>query len=55
MANKKAKILDVDFVGGQGPLRKEEATQLSNFIAKQKLRGKKKKSRNKRLSEGSKC
>ncbi len=33
---KKKKELDVDFIGGQGPLTKEEEKLLSEYIQKQK-------------------
>jgi hypothetical protein len=33
----KAKELDVDFIGGQGPITKDEEKQVSEFIKAQKL------------------
>ena len=33
---KKSVELDVDFIGGQGPLTKEEAQAISEFIRKEK-------------------
>ena len=33
----KLKELDVDFIGGQGPLTKEEEQAISEFIKTQKL------------------
>ena len=33
----KAKELDVDFIGGQGPMTKEEEETISEFIKTQKL------------------
>lgn len=37
----KSKELDVDFIGGQGPLTKEEEKQISEYLKSQKLvRGK---------------
>ncbi len=33
----KIKELDVDFIGGQGPLTKEEEKQISGFIKSQKI------------------
>ncbi len=39
--------LDVDFIGGQGPLTKEEEQAISEFIKKQKLLRARKKNRNK--------
>jgi len=35
--NKKLKELDVDFIGGQGPLTKDEELAISEFIKAQKL------------------
>ena len=37
MKNKKQKELDVDFIGGQGPLTKNEEHAISEFIKAQKL------------------
>jgi len=34
---KKQKELDVDFIGGQGPLTKDEELAISEFIKAQKL------------------
>jgi hypothetical protein len=34
---KKQKELDVDFIGGQGPLTKDEELAISEFIKSQKL------------------
>ncbi len=34
---KKSKELDVDFIGGQGPLTKSEEQAISEFIKAQKL------------------
>lgn len=48
MKKKKEKELDVDFIGGQGPLTKEEEKQLSEYIQKQK--DKKKKSTHKKAA-----
>jgi hypothetical protein len=39
----KSKELDVDFIGGQGPLTKEEEQAISEFIKRQKLMRPKKK------------
>lgn len=39
----KSKGLDVDFIGGQGPLTKEEEQAISEFIKRQKLMRAKKK------------
>lgn len=37
----KSKELDVDFIGGQGPLTKEEEKQISEYLKSQKIvRGK---------------
>ena len=33
----KSKELDVDFIGGQGPMTKEEEQAISDFIKTQKL------------------
>lgn len=44
---KKTKKLDVDFIGGQGPLTKEEEQAISDFI---KLRRAKKQSTSKKVS-----
>lgn len=38
----KSKELDVDFIGGQGPLTKEEEIQISEYLKSQKLLQKKK-------------
>lgn len=37
MKKKKQKELDVDFIGGQGPLTKNEEHAISEFIKAQKL------------------
>ena len=37
MKKKKQKELDVDFIGGQGPLTKNEELAISEFIKAQKL------------------
>lgn len=37
MNKKKQKELDVDFIGGQGPLTKNEEQAISEFIKAQKL------------------
>ncbi|MBI5856047.1 MAG: hypothetical protein HZB42_00210 [Sphingobacteriales bacterium] len=37
MSKNKSKELDVDFIGGQGPLTKEEEKQISEYIRRQKL------------------
>ena len=39
----KAKELDVDFIGGQGPLTKDEEQSISEYLKKQKLVKKKNK------------
>ena len=39
----KSKELDVDFIGGQGPLTKDEQQAISEYIKKQKLLQQKKK------------
>jgi len=44
---KKTKELDVDFIGGQGPLTKEEEKAISDFI---KLRRAKEHSSSKKVS-----
>ena len=44
---KKRKELDVDFVGGQGPLTKEEEKLISEFIRKRKSQRTKKSSSHK--------
>lgn len=44
----KTKELDVDFIGGQGSLTKEEEKQISEFIASQKLLREKKQLRKSR-------
>lgn len=38
----KSKELDVDFIGGQGPLTQEEEKQISEYLNSQKLRKTKK-------------
>jgi hypothetical protein len=40
----KAKELDVDFIGGQGPLTKAEEQAISEYIKRQKILKAKKKS-----------
>jgi hypothetical protein len=50
----KAKELDVDFIGGQGPLTKEERQKISEYIKAQKLQGAKKKSRTTKTSKSKK-
>ena len=40
----KAKELDVDFIGGQRPLTKDEEQKISEYFTKQKLQKAKKKS-----------
>jgi hypothetical protein len=45
---RKSKELDVDFIGGQGPLSKTEEQAISEFIKKQKLLKTKNQNRNKR-------
>lgn len=37
MSKKKSTELDVDFIGGQGPLTKSEEQAISEFIKAQKL------------------
>ncbi len=37
MSKNKAKELDVDFIGGQGSLTKDEERQISEFLKAQKL------------------
>ena len=44
---KKRKELDVDFIGGQGPLTKEEEKLISEFIRKRKSKRTKKSSTHK--------
>jgi hypothetical protein len=51
----KSKELDVDFIGGQGPLTKEEERQISEYLKSQKLlRSKKPKRTAKGLSKRNK-
>jgi hypothetical protein len=47
---KKSAELDVDFIGGQGPLTKEEEQAISKFIKAQKLLRAKKQIRKKKIS-----
>jgi hypothetical protein len=47
---KKAKELDVDFIGGQGPLTKEEEKLISEYIRQDKLKRAKKSSTRKRIA-----
>lgn len=49
MKNKQTE-LDVDFIGGQGPLTKEEEQAISKFIKAQKLLRAKKQIRKKKTS-----
>ena len=51
----KAKELDVDFIGGQGSLTKEEEKQISEFITSQKLLGDKKQLRKNQARKRSKA
>lgn len=44
----KTKELDVDFIGGQGPMTKEEEQQISDYIRNQKLLRAKRQHRNTR-------
>jgi len=37
MSKSKSKELDVDFIGGQGPLTKEEEQKISEYLRSQKL------------------
>ncbi|MEK6476752.1 hypothetical protein WJR50_04420 [Catalinimonas sp. 4WD22] len=41
----KTKDLDIDFIGGQGPLTKEEEQAISEYLKKKKEKSKKSKSR----------
>jgi hypothetical protein len=51
----KSKELDVDFIGGQGPLTKEEERQISEYLKSQNLiRSKKPKRAAKGLSKRNK-
>jgi len=47
----KLKELDVDFIGGQGPLTKEEEQAISEFIKTQKLLRAKKQIRKTRTTQ----
>ncbi|MCU0433343.1 MAG: hypothetical protein MUC87_07825 [Bacteroidia bacterium] len=51
----KAKELDVDFIGGQGSLTKEEEMQISEFIKAQKIRKAKQRNRKTRKSTDQKA
>jgi hypothetical protein len=48
------KELDVDFIGGENPMTKEEEKAISEFIKAQKLLKAKKQIRNNKTSRGSK-
>jgi hypothetical protein len=50
----KSKELDVDFIGGENPMTKEEEKAISEFIKAQKLLGAKKQIRNNKTSQQSK-
>ena len=50
----KLKELDVDFIGGESPMTKEEEKAISEFIKAQKLLGAKKQIRNNKASQRSK-
>ena len=50
----KSKELDVDFIGGENPMTKEEEKAISEFIKAQKLLGAKKQIRNNKTSQRSK-
>lgn len=41
----KTKDLDIDFIGGQGPLTKEEEQAISEYLKRKKEKSKKSKSR----------
>lgn len=51
MSKMKPTELDVDFIGGQGSLTKEEEHAISQFIKTQKLLNAKKQTRSKRTTE----
>lgn len=51
----KPKELDVDFIGGQGPLTKDEEISISEYIKTQKLIRDKKKKRGKRKINAAKA
>ena len=50
----KLKELNVDFIGGENPMTKEEEKAISEFIKAQKLLGAKKQIRNNKTSQRSK-
>jgi hypothetical protein len=50
----KSKELDVDFIGGENPMTKEEEKAISEFIKAQKLLGTKKQIRSNKASQRSK-
>ncbi len=50
----KSKELDVDFIGGENPMTKEEEKAISEFIKAQKLHSAKKQIRNNKTSRQSK-
>lgn len=51
MSKNKMKELDVDFIGGQDPLTKEEEKTISEFIQSEKEKHNKKNLRNKSNSK----
>ena len=51
MTKRKNKELDVDHIGGSGPLTKEEEQKISEYIRAQKKRSVPKKAHKKQVSE----